>query len=237
MFAKTRPFLFLCLLFVLTGAWLLATYSKADLLLAVNGHYSDARDAVMPWWTDWGLGETHVLLLLALVGIGLWKKGKATAIRWGWLTLLTFALPSLMSQFLKSVFFSQEPRPVSFFKDNPGALHRVAGVELYQSHSFPSGHTITAFSIALTLVYLFAPGRPWNKSGRLRAWALSLVLFAWACSVGYSRMYLAEHFFKDVYGGAIIGILTTIIALWLGERTLPPWGKSKSGKPGLTGNA
>lgn len=238
MFAKTRPFLLLFLLFVCTGAWLLATYTKADLFLAVNGHHDAFRDAVMPWWTNWGDGAAHLAIIVCLIvyarrtggpshGAGpVPRTGKpshdavpmprtarvAAAWRWGWLSFLGFALPSLLSQFLKSEFFNLEPRPVTYFSATPGLVHHVPGVELWTYNSFPSGHTITAFSIALTLLYLFAPRRVWT-------W--SVLLFAWACSVGYSRMYLAEHFFKDVYGGAIIGVLATLAALWLGEWSLP----------------
>jgi membrane-associated phospholipid phosphatase len=212
MFSKTRPFLLLFLLFVLAGAWLLATYSKAALLLAVNGHYYPLGDAVMPWWTNFGDGGTHIAIIVVLIVTAHRLYGKAAAFRWGWLAFLAFALPSLLSQFLKSEFFNKEPRPVTYFASTPDVLHHVPGVELWTYNSFPSGHTITAFSIALTLLYLFAPRRVWT-------W--SVLLFVWACSVAYSRMYLAEHFFKDVYGGAIIGVLTTLAALWIGERSLP----------------
>ena len=213
MFSKTRPFLLLFLIFAVTGAWLLATYTKADLLLTVNQHYCPLGDALMPWWTNWGDGLTHITIIVLLIVYAWWSGGKQKALRWGWLSLLTFALPSLLSQFLKARFFNLEPRPVTYFAADPGALHHVPGVELWTYNSFPSGHTITAFSIALTLLYLFAPRR---------VWPWSILLFVWACSVGYSRMYLAEHFFKDVYGGALIGVLTTLLALWLGEWCLPP---------------
>jgi membrane-associated phospholipid phosphatase len=168
-----------------------------------------------------------VLTILALVGAALIKKDKKKALRWGWLSLLGFAIASLTSQFLKSVFFNDEPRPLTYFRDTPEVLHHVPGVPLWAFNSFPSGHTITAFSIALTLLYLLSPPLPWNAGTRRRIWIGSILLFVWACSIGYSRMYLAEHFFRDVYGGAIIGVLTTMFALWLGERTIPPWGKRK----------
>ena len=212
MFAKTRPFLLLFLIFVLTGAWLLATYTKAQLLLAVNQHDCPLGDALMPWWTNWGDGLTHIALILVLIFYARRTRGTSAAVRWGWLSFLGFALPSLVSQFLKSEFFNLEPRPVTYFNATPGVLHHVPGVELWTYNSFPSGHTITAFSIALTLLYLLQPRR---------IWVWTVILFIWACSVGYSRMYLAEHFFKDIYGGAIIGVVITLGALWAGERTLP----------------
>lgn len=210
MFRKTLPFLLLFVLFSFSGAWLLATHSAADLVLFVNGHYTAFLDAVMPWWTDFGDGGTHIAIIVLLI-VYAWRTRRGPA-RWGWLGFLGFALPSLTSQVLKESFFNHVPRPVTYFTDTPSVLHHVAGVELWTYNSFPSGHTITAFSIALTLIYLFQPRR---------VWAWTLVLFAWALSVGYSRMYLAEHFFRDVYGGAIIGTVMTYASLWIGERTLP----------------
>jgi undecaprenyl-diphosphatase len=59
--------------------------------------------------------------------------------------------------------------------------------------SFPSGHTSTAFSTAtyLSLAY--------------RKVYIIIPVYAWACTVAYSRMYLGVHYLSDVLGGAIIG--------------------------------
>ena len=203
-----RPFLFLFGCFVLVGAGLQVSHSKYELLLAVNGRHTPFLDSVMPWWTDFGLGWTHVAVILLLFAFAWFRRDRFTAVRWGWLGLLGFALPSLLSQLLKHTFFDNVLRPSNDMIG--GSLHFVPGVEIYGYNSFPSGHSITAFSIALTLIYLFARRPLWQ-----------VLLFLWACSVGYSRMYLAEHFFADVYGGAIIGVVATALALWIGEKTLP----------------
>lgn len=59
--------------------------------------------------------------------------------------------------------------------------------------SFPSGHTITAFAMAVS-VAAFYP-------------ALSPVLFFVAVSIGISRIVLGMHFLSDVLAGAAIGCL------------------------------
>ena len=69
---------------------------------------------------------------------------------------------------------------------------------MLQFNSFPSGHTVTAFSAAIVILYLTK-----NKN-----W--SILLFIVALAVGYSRMYLSEHFFEDVIVGSVIGVLITI---------------------------
>jgi undecaprenyl-diphosphatase len=57
--------------------------------------------------------------------------------------------------------------------------------------SFPSGHTITAFAIALSLGHLYPQMEP------------ALLLTA-AC-IGVSRVLLGMHFLSDVLAGAIFG--------------------------------
>jgi membrane-associated phospholipid phosphatase len=73
--------------------------------------------------------------------------------------------------------------------------------------SFPSGHTVTAFSTAVVLTYL-AKNKNWG--------VLFLVV---AIMVGYSRMYLSEHFFEDVTAGSVLGVLLTVFWItWLDNK-------------------
>jgi undecaprenyl-diphosphatase len=57
--------------------------------------------------------------------------------------------------------------------------------------SFPSGHTMTAFSIALVVTY-FYPTLEWP-------------LYFLAVSIGLSRIVLGMHFLSDVLAGALLG--------------------------------
>ena len=68
--------------------------------------------------------------------------------------------------------------------------------------SFPSGHTITAFSVAVSLS-LFYPG-------------LTVALLFCAASVAVSRVVLGMHFLSDVLAGAAIGTALAFLAahLW-----------------------
>jgi undecaprenyl-diphosphatase len=58
--------------------------------------------------------------------------------------------------------------------------------------SFPSGHTMTAFSIALVLSYFYP--------------ALEGALFFLAVSIGFSRIVLGMHFLSDVLAGVVLGV-------------------------------
>jgi undecaprenyl-diphosphatase len=61
-------------------------------------------------------------------------------------------------------------------------------------YSFPSGHTATAFSLAMTLTLRY-PDKP----------AVIAVSYLYAAIVGYGRIYLGVHYPSDVLGGMIIG--------------------------------
>jgi undecaprenyl-diphosphatase len=67
--------------------------------------------------------------------------------------------------------------------------------------SFPSGHTITAFAVALSLG-AFYPG------------LLPGLLFC-AASIALSRILLGMHFLSDVVAGALIGSGLAYGAVWL----------------------
>jgi undecaprenyl-diphosphatase len=58
--------------------------------------------------------------------------------------------------------------------------------------SFPSGHTMTAFSIALVISYFYR--------------GVELPVYFFACSIAISRIVLGMHFLSDVLAGAILGI-------------------------------
>jgi undecaprenyl-diphosphatase len=67
--------------------------------------------------------------------------------------------------------------------------------------SFPSGHTITAFAVALSL-------SRWNPN-------LAVGLLFCAISIATSRVLLGMHFLSDVLAGAAIGAVLAYTAAWI----------------------
>ncbi len=80
---------------------------------------------------------------------------------------------------------SHRPRPCEY------QTHCWAKVLPPDKFSFPSGHTMTAFSIALVVSYFYP--------------SLEGPLYFLAISIGVSRIVLGMHFLSDVLAGAIIG--------------------------------
>ena len=67
--------------------------------------------------------------------------------------------------------------------------------------SFPSGHTITAFAVAVSLSRFYPE--------------LALGLLFCALSVAASRILLGMHFLSDVLAGAVIGTVLACGSTWL----------------------
>ena len=89
-----------------------------------------------------------------------------------------------------------------YFSDT-AVVHTVKWVTVHGSCSFPSGHTTTAFAMFCFLALISkhkATGIIFMLMGLIAAW---------------SRIYLAQHFFIDVYIGSIIGTLSSVFVFML----------------------
>lgn len=113
----------------------------------------------------------------------------------------------LLVSLLKRVLYVNAGRPISIL--NNDLLHFVSGINVHSAHSFPSGHTATGFALAIFVALLFR-----NKT-------LTIVLLVLAATIGYSRIYLLQHFLLDVAAGTLIGSFSALSVYYLCERT--PW--------------
>jgi len=90
-------------------------------------------------------------------------------------------------------------------------LHFVEGVKLHALQSFPSGHATTAFNLFFMLSILVK-----------NSW-LKLAFFVIALVVGFSRVYLSQHFFIDVVAGSIFGVVSIFIAHYYFSKSQKSW--------------
>lgn len=106
----------------------------------------------------------------------------------------SLAIATITTQLLKRIV--NRPRPYESYPD--------IYPDVYESgKSFPSGHTTTAFSTAAALTLT------------TKKWYIAVPAFAWATSVGYSRMYLGQHYPSDVLMGAAVGTASAFASHWI----------------------
>jgi membrane-associated phospholipid phosphatase len=187
------PFLAWCI----AGAGLLYCYDQYTLFSFVNGHYSDWSDTGMVWLSN--MGEALFMSVLLVIVFIL------TPFRHRWFILgavLCTAIPALITQGFK--FYFAAPRPMTVYAQETWVRH-LDSWPLLHANSFPSGHATGAFSL-----YCFL-----SLSMPARYRFLGALFFLLALGTGYARMYLAAHFFADVYAGSIIGTLVALLVFQL----------------------
>ena len=97
-------------------------------------------------------------------------------------------------QILKILF--NAPRPIKFF-EGIAPIRTIDGYAMHEWNSFPSGHTASAFTLAVVLSYIL----PYKNS--------HLILVPLAVLTAFSRVYLAQHFMEDIIAGSLIAVIMT----------------------------
>jgi membrane-associated phospholipid phosphatase len=189
----TKVWLFLIPYFVILAGCLVIKllFSREQIYFYINSLHTKWGDIVFPLFTI--LGDGLSLIIFALI-IGLFSYRRS------FLLLTSYAVSGLVAQILKAIF--DMPRPYLYFQAEHSKMYFVKGINMLSFHSFPSGHSVTAFSACITLAYLFK-----NKF-------IDLLMLTLACCIGYSRMYLSQHFFEDVTAGSVVGVFVTLFWLY-----------------------
>lgn len=200
---KNRYFFVPYLLFVISSLFLMTTFDKPDLHILFNRLHSPFLDSFFKQLTYLGDGMIYFLILAILLFYNY---------RWS----IVFTTAVLASSFFvimgKRSFFPDAYRPTKYFELYQNYhLHVVKGVNLHSLHSFPSGHTTTAFTLFIMLAFL------------VRSNALKLLCFFIAVLTGFSRIYLSQHFLIDVFTGSIIGTGCVLLSWHYFDRFNSPW--------------
>jgi membrane-associated phospholipid phosphatase len=187
------------ILFILYGltvclcVLILMLYLKKDIHLSINKLNNSFLDIFFRYFTEFG-----AFLLIAPIILLLAFKSYRIALT----AVSSSLLAMILVQVAKRLIWPVSPRPKVFF-ESLQELHLVDNVHLHSWHSFPSGHTTAAF--ALFMVIALFNKKPYIK----------VACFIMACLVGYSRMYLSQHFLIDVVAGSFIGAISALVCyLW-----------------------
>ncbi|MFN8288194.1 MAG: phosphatase PAP2 family protein [Chitinophagales bacterium] len=185
-------FLLMYFLFLVVGGIVLFKYEKGDEIIYFNSLHTSTLNYVFLYLTK--LAELPAIILILLITL-FYSYGK------GLLLLANNLTVFAVVQFLKKVVFAAEVRPSLFF-ENKLQLDFIPGLLVLKHNSFPSGHTAGAFALFFLLSVMVKDKR----------W--SVLFFFLALLVGVSRVYLLQHFFRDVYAGSIVAMVVSCV-FWL----------------------
>jgi membrane-associated phospholipid phosphatase len=162
---------------------------KQNSFLLINHFHSTPFDHFFEYYTFLGDGLLWIPLLFYVIA-----KKRSFIVP----VLLAFLVCTLLTQFSKWVIYADAMRPLAELKNQ---VRTIAGIDVHSTSSFPSGHTSSAFTFALILAFL------------VKRTFFSFFFPLAAFFVGYSRVYLAQHFVTDVFAGIIVGLISAFLAL------------------------
>ena len=162
---------------------------KGYFVLWLNQNHTQFLDRFFVITSEIGSGMLFVPLILILL---------LFSYRQAFFTTAGVIFHAAICSVAKNFIYSDAPRPRAFF-DGITQLTDVPGVSHHWQHAFPSGHTASAFVLAITLLLIIR-----------KEWAYVFLLPA--ILVGISRIYLAQHFYADVVGGALVGSVSVLFA-------------------------
>jgi membrane-associated phospholipid phosphatase len=186
---QNRWFYFLYLVALIPAVTIQITYTQFEISLFINSWHNEVLDFIFNAITNLGDGVFAVAVIIAVY---LFRRQHTLE------GILCFAISSAVTQALKRLVFYDHLRPSVKMREF-ASLHYVPGVTMHELHSFPSGHSTSAFAVFLFLALIGS-----NKK-------LGAAFLALAVLVGLSRIYLLQHFFEDVLAGSLIGVITTTI--------------------------
>jgi undecaprenyl-diphosphatase len=162
---------------------------EENLFFLINGSHSYFFDCVM--WVFSSIKIWIPLALLLIINIAYkkpWKQYLPVLITF---VLLFTVCDQLSSHLIKPLI--ARPRPTHY----PGIMEHVRTLFDYTGgkYGFISGHATNSFGFAMFSSLLFR-----NKS-------YIAIVFLWAATVAYSRIYIGVHFVSDILGGIIVGVL------------------------------
>ena len=177
------------------------------LFLKLNGWHSPFWDRIM-WFISGKIEWLPFYILLIILLIYLFKK-QSIFIVIGAIIAVILA-DQLAVHAFKEVIGRLRPSHDPEISDMVHIIHDYRG-GLY---GFVSNHAANTFSLATYLSLI------------VRKRYFTIILFAWALLVSYSRIYLGVHYPGDIIGGAVLGLfigwgIYTIYRI-LNRKTNPP---------------
>jgi membrane-associated phospholipid phosphatase len=114
--------------------------------------------------------------------------------------VITLSASGLINMLIK--WIAGRNRPINLL--NQGLFGFNFFEVMYETTSFPSGHTVTAFSLAVAMSILFP--------------RFGVLAFIPATAIALSRVVITSHYVSDVITGAAVGAVCTLAVKYYFDR-------------------
>lgn len=166
----------------------------SSIISSIQGLESPGLTGIMKFFTFIGSGKAVAVIgLIVLFVLYKFLHHRKELILFLWAVIGT----SLVNEVLKTIFHRARP-----------TIHRIVEANGY---SFPSGHSMTAFSLYGILAFLL-----WRHlSTSLSRGLLLIFSFVMIMMIGISRIYLGVHYPSDVLGGFLASGCLLFVSIWV----------------------
>ena len=172
---------------------------KVEIHKEINSYHNTFFDSFFQYWTYVGDGVV-IPIVMILIGLLSIKRYGVSILIAG---LSTLILVGGLSQVFKRLLFGDALRPYKLIGHDQ--LYYVPGLKVHSFNSFPSGHTTAGFAFfAIIACVYFSKNR-----------LMQVILALLAGLVGYSRMYLSQHFLEDLVAGAGLGLFCFVVVFFI----------------------
>ncbi len=185
------------ILILLTGTPLiLLSYFFIDLHVA---RYAIANDEIFSPIFDTlshGADSTYWLIAFGVLWLfyRFYKKHEDKAKQAGFM-FIAIVTTGLSVNLIKIIF--GKARPILLKREEIFGFEWFVSPSAYNYHSFPSGHTTTAFTIATVLTLMFP--------------RYAVAFYMYAVTMAISRVLNWDHYVSDVIAGAMFGTILTLL--------------------------
>jgi len=189
-------FAFVCLTVVVTSG-LSINFDKIVNMLMKGFQGNEKLDILMITVTS--LGDLSTLVIIGMI-ITIIRRTR----KMGLIFLISIVFIAISISYLKPVIGRQAPPyglQTSVILPKYFILEDDSVAPFARGYSYPSNH------LAIATAFAFIVGFGINKKSRIG----SLLIWCFPVLIGITKLYLMQHYFTDIIGGFLLGLIISII--------------------------
>lgn len=195
LFIDIWPFFITFFIYTFAALSFTQYFGRDEFHLYLNQFHHPYADVFFQYFTNFGTTYLLFILTVYLIFRSKW--------RYLFYLIISETIASLISVFFKLIYFKEVFRPSYYFEQKKIPLYIVEGYASKMASTFPSGHSLTAVILAMTLCAMI-------KNRKIQFLCSMLLPL-----IAVSRMYLSRHFAIDTAGGALIGFFIFIFTYYV----------------------